>query len=81
MSKKQHLDNDEPVFHMSTSKSSTGEIIGECLEIPVVAEAFTIEELTKKLEEAIKAYSITFPEKYQEKISKKKIHHLEITNN
>lgn len=71
--------NEEPVFHISTSKASTGEIIGECYEIPIVLEAPTEEELHKKMEKAIETYKKAFPEKFSERVKSKKLTHLSIS--
>ena len=72
--------NEEPVFHISTSKAVTGEIIGECYEIPIVLEAQTEEELHQKMEKAIETYKKTFPKKFAERIKNKRLTHLTISN-
>jgi hypothetical protein len=62
------------------SKAVTGEIIGECYEIPIVLEAYTEEELHHKMEKAIEAYKKTFPEKFAERVKSKRLTHLTISN-
>lgn len=52
----------QKTFNIYPHKDENGDIVGECLEIPVVVQGKTEEEIKEKMIKAIDGYFEAFPE-------------------
>lgn len=54
--------NNPKTFNIYPHIDENGDIVGECLEIPVVVQGKTNEEIIEKMKKAIDGYFEAFPE-------------------
>ena len=52
----------QKIFNIYQHTDENGDIVGECLEIPVVVQGKTEEEIKEKVSKAINGYFEAFPE-------------------
>ena len=55
-------------------------LVAECIEVPVIVEAKTIDELQVKMEKGVNGYFKAFPEKKDEINKRKSLMTIPITN-